>query len=138
MAGDYRLDGLATPVVLEELHDLLTRVRADHPDVAADDLMLFETAVIEIAGNVVEHGLPPGQVPYSFVLDVAPSRVTGVLSHEGDRLEGSLGRDMPGDDAENGRGLPLAELALDDLTYHHEAGVSRWLLTRERRALDTS
>lgn len=138
MAGDYRLDGLATPVILDQLHDLLTQVRADHPDVAAGDLMLFETAVIEIAGNVVEHGQPPGQVPYSFTLDVAPSQVTGVLSHVGAPIEGALGRAMPGDEAEDGRGLPLAELALDDLVYRHEAGVNRWLLTRERRALDTS
>ena len=105
---------------------------------AAADLMLFETAVIEIAGNVVEHGMPPGQVPYSFTLAVAPSRVTGVLSDEGDPLEGALGRDMPGNEAEDGRGLPLAELALDDLAYSHRDGVSSWRLSRERRALDTS
>ena len=132
MSDDYQLDGLATPAILEQLHELLALVRDEHPDLAAEDLMMFETAVIEIAGNVVEHGMPPGQVPYRFTLAVSDDRVAGVLSHAGDRLDGALGRDMPGEDAEDGRGLPLAELALDDLTYAHDDGVSSWHMSRTR------
>ena len=70
MAGEYRVDTLAVPETLNLLHDLLDRVREDHPDVENTDLMLFETAVIEIANNVVEHGRPPGTIRYSFTLDV--------------------------------------------------------------------
>ena len=76
MAGDYRVDTLAVPETINLLHDLLARVRAEHPDVQSTDLMLFETAVIEIANNVVEHGMPPGTIKYSFTLEVEPDRLS--------------------------------------------------------------
>jgi serine/threonine-protein kinase RsbW len=60
VTGDYLLEGLAVPESLNLLHDLLERVGREHPDLDAGDLMMFETAVIEVAGNVVEHGRPPG------------------------------------------------------------------------------
>ena len=53
MTGDYLL------------RDLLEAVGREHPDLDRGALMLFETAVIEVAGNVVEHGRPPGQVQWS-------------------------------------------------------------------------
>jgi serine/threonine-protein kinase RsbW len=56
MSGDYVLDGLAVPESLNLLQDLLEEVGQEHPELAASDLMLFETAVIEVAGGVVERG----------------------------------------------------------------------------------
>ena len=70
MDGDYRVDTLAVPETLNLLHDLLDRVRDENPDVEATDLMLFETAVIEIANNVVEHGRPPGTIRYLSLIHI--------------------------------------------------------------------
>jgi serine/threonine-protein kinase RsbW len=133
MAGEYRLDGVAVPAVLEELHELLEHVRRDHPDVFPEDLMLFETAVMEIAGNVVEHGRPPGEVPYTFVLTVLPDRVEALLSDAGDPVDLTGTPSMPSELAEEGRGLALADLALDRLSYRREDGENRWQMTRRRR-----
>ena len=104
MGGEYRVDTLAVPETLNLLHDLLDRVRGEHPDVEATDLMLFETAVIEIANNVVEHGRPPGTIRYSFTLDVESDQLLGHLRDGGPPLEESE-RAMPDTDSENGRGL---------------------------------
>jgi serine/threonine-protein kinase RsbW len=133
MAGDYRLDGLAVPAVLKELHGLLERVGREHADVPAEDLMLFETAVIEIAGNVVEHGRPPGEVPYAFELTVHPDRIEAWLSDTAQAVVVSDEPSMPPELAEEGRGLALADLALDELTYRREGGENRWHMTRRRR-----
>lgn len=132
MAGEYRVDTLAVPETLELLHDLLDRVREEHPDVERTDLMLFETAVIEIANNVVEHGRPPGTIHYSFTLDVGADKLHGLLSDEGPPLPQVLAV-LPSDEAENGRGLALARMALDELEYERVDDHNEWRMTRVRR-----
>ena len=132
MAGEYELRGRAVLESLEGLHALLERAGSDHPEVASD-LMLFETAVIEIVGNVVEHGRPPGEVDYVFRLTVEPDRLDGVLSDSGAPLPESRTSIMPNPWEENGRGLALARSVLDELTYRHEDGQNLWRMTRLRR-----
>ena len=119
MAGEYRVDTLAVPETLNLLHDLLDRVREDHPDVESTDLMLFETAVIEIANNVVEHGRPPGTIRYSFTLDVESDQLLGHLSDGGPPLEAPHAP-MPGTD-------------LDDLVYERVGEHNEWTMIRRRR-----
>ena len=132
MGGEYRVDTLAVPETLNLLHDLLDRVRDENPDVEATDLMLFETAVIEIANNVVEHGRPPGTIRYSFTLDVESDQLLGHLRDGGPPLEESE-RAMPDTDSETGRGLALARVALDDLEYERVDGHNEWTMVRRRR-----
>ena len=132
MAGEYRVDTLAVPETLNLLHDLLDRVREEHPELESTDVMLFETAVIEIANNVVEHGRPPGTIRYSFVLDIDGDRLLGHLSDGGPPLEESE-RSMPDIDSEHGRGLALARVALDDLGYERVGDHNEWTMVRRRR-----
>ena len=105
MAGDYRVDTLALPETLRLVHELLDRVRADHPDLAPSDLMLFETAVTEIATNVVEHGSAPGTVQYSFTLEVRTDRLLGRLRDAGSALP-EAERRCPTPTARAGGGWP--------------------------------
>jgi serine/threonine-protein kinase RsbW len=133
MAGEYSLDALAVPASLTDLHDLLEQVGLDHPDVSPADLMLVETAVIEIAGNVVEHGQPPGGVRYSFRLQVRPDRLECFLSDSGEPMApGWDSAVMPASDLEEGRGLALAQAALDELSYARVDGGNVWRMTRYR------
>ena len=93
MAGEptYTAEGVAIPDSIDELHALLATVAENHPDVNAEDVSMMETAVIEIAGNLIEHGRPPGQVNYRLVLTVYSDRLEGVLSDSGEELPGGLG-----------------------------------------------
>jgi serine/threonine-protein kinase RsbW len=131
MAGDYLLEGLAVPQTLDALHDLLERVGSEHPEVAPSDLMLFETAVIEVAGNVVEHGRPPGEVRWTFRLGVHPDRLEGRLSDGGAEYPGGTwGTEMPDAMEEDGRGLALATAVLDSLAYERTAEANHWTMVR--------
>lgn len=137
MTGDrYELDGLAVPDQLDRLVELLEQVGRDHPDVSERDLMLFTTAVMEIAGNVVEHGRPEGEVRWQFGLEVAQDALTAVLSDSGEAYAGDLEPDaaMPDVWAESGRGFALAGAVLDDLRYERAGGRNRWHLVRRRSA----
>src|SRR6478672_10512120 len=53
--GRLELSGPATPEMLDLVHAVLERLWADHADVSQGDRARFETAVIEILGNIVEH-----------------------------------------------------------------------------------
>ena len=131
MTGDYVIEGLAVPESLDELHDLLERVGADHPELSEGDLLMFETAVIEVAGNVVEHGRPPGGVRWTFRLQVCPDRLEGRLSDGGEEYPGGpWGTEMPDAMAEDGRGLALATAVLDSLAYERDGDVNHWTMVR--------
>ncbi len=131
MAGNYSLEGLAVPEILGSLHAMLERVAENHPELAANDLMLFETAVIEIAGNVVEHGRPPGQVRYWFKLAVLPDRLVALMNDTGDEVPDPEGAPyMPDDWEETGRGLPLARAALDEMSYARGAEGNLWRMVK--------
>ena len=132
-AGSYRLKGMAVPQSLDELHRLLAQVATEHPDVSSEDLSMLETAVIEVAGNVVEHGRPAGRVIYNFSLTVAPDRLLGVLADSGDEVPDDPDRQDPLQTAESGRGLLLAEAVLDELTYARTEQHNYWTMVRVRR-----
>ena len=133
MTGDYVLEGLAVPESLNLLHALLERVGQEHPDIDAADLMMFETAVIEVAGNVVEHGRPHGRVTWAFRLSVLPDRLEGELSDSGEEYPGGTWGPMPDDLLqEDGRGLALATAVLDRLDYRRSDGVNHWTMLRHR------
>lgn len=138
MAGDdgYELQGFAVPEGIEELHVLLDRARAEHPDLDPSDLMLFETAVIEIANNVVEHGRPTGGVRWRFALSVLPDELEATLADSGEAYAGDLDGTMPDELAEAGRGFPLAHAILDRIEYSRGDGANHWRMVRRRTAAE--
>jgi serine/threonine-protein kinase RsbW len=133
MAGEYALRGLAVPESLDLLQDLLEQVRREHPDLREADVSMFETAIVEIHGNVVEHGHPPGRVIYAFELEVSADRLVGVLADTGRAAPDLSGLDeLPHELAESGRGLWLARATLDDLQYARMGDRNTWKLIRNR------
>ncbi|HWI41988.1 MAG TPA: ATP-binding protein [Nocardioides sp.] len=132
----YTVSGFAVPEGLDELHGVLAQAAEEHPAVGAAAFMLFETAVIEIAGNVVEHGRPVGSVRWTFSLTVEADRLRGSLSDDGEELEGDpTDASLPDDPlADSGRGLALARATLDELDYRRQDGVNVWHMVRRLQA----
>jgi serine/threonine-protein kinase RsbW len=131
MAGDYELEALSVPESIEDLHELMDQARRDHPEVSREDLMMLETAVIEIAGNVVQHGRPEGRVAYRLRLEVLDDVLRVRLVDAG---AGEVPWPPPDADplSESGRGLALAEAAVDRLAYERVGEQNRWVVERLR------
>ena len=131
MAGDYVLEALSVPESIEDLHDLMAQARRDHPEVGQEDLMMLETAVVEIAGNVVQHGRPEGRVAYRLRLEVLDDRLRVHLDDSG---SSAVPWPPGGTDplAEGGRGLALAGAAVDRIDYERVGDQNRWVLERLR------
>lgn len=127
----YQLSGFAVPEGLEALHELLARAAEENPAVPPNDVMLFETAVIEIANNVVEHGVPEGGVRWTFLLEVSPGRLAAVLTDSGAEFRGALDASLPDDPlSDSGRGFALAQATLDELTYTRSEDANHWRMVR--------
>lgn len=132
MAGSYLVSGRATAAGLTELHELIERVSAEHPEVGVAELTMLETAVIEVAGNVVEHGTPPGGIRYEFLLEVASDGLRGRLSDDGDRVVLPPAHGEVDVLAESGRGMQLAHAVLTELRYERHEDRNFWFMTRLR------
>lgn len=135
MAGDdggrdYAFEGLAVPAELNRVHDLIARAAADHPEVPPTDLMLFETAVVEIANNVVAHGGPPGQVEWRLTVVVGADTIEADLRDTGAEFTPARNATMPEPEAERGRGLAIAQAILDGMDVDSSAEGNHWRLVR--------
>ncbi len=125
----YTLSGLAVPEGLDSLHDLLARASRDHQSLPPEDVMMLEMAVMEIAGNVIEHGKPSGAVVWNFTLDVGPP-LHATLADSGEEYVETWTGQMPDELAESGRGLALADAVLDQLLYERQGATNVWTMVR--------
>jgi serine/threonine-protein kinase RsbW len=135
MPADLTLRALGVPASLDAVHALLHRAWGQHPDVAQDDRMRFEIAVVEVAGNVVEHAGDPEPVDFDLALRVGDDRLEARFRDAGKPVDIEVRTaTMPDPLAESGRGVALALATVDELTYWHDGAANHWLVLRRRRA----
>jgi serine/threonine-protein kinase RsbW len=138
--GRLVLSAPATPEMLDLVHDVLERFWGAHPDVATVDRVRFETAVIEVLGNIVEHAYEldapaAGDRRFDVVLVASETELVASFGDDGVPMAIDLSTvAMPDELAESGRGLALAIAALDDLSYEREGGRNLWRLTCLRQS----
>ena len=129
-AKEYVLEGFAVPDQLDAVHTLLAEAAGDHPMLNPTDVMLFETAIVEIANNVVEYGQPEGEVRWKFTIRVRENEIEAELDDTGQTFTPVRGKAMPGEDAEGGRGLAIAEALLDQIEFKRTDDTNHWRMVR--------
>jgi serine/threonine-protein kinase RsbW len=133
-AVELRVDGTAEPAWLDDVHGALARLWSAAPDVPELDRLRFETAVIEIATNIVRHTVPgattPEVVRATAVLRAVPGLVEAVLSDDGAEVAVDLDPAPVDDLAESGRGIALVQRAVDTLELRRVDDRNTWRLTR--------
>ncbi len=121
------------PDDVDAVHELVAGLWDDRPDVGALDRMAFETALIDLASNVIEHA-DTGQGVTCIVSVTVDDGVMSARLRDGSepgdfRL---TAREMPGADAESGRGLAMVQMLCDELTYERVGGENVWSVRRTR------
>lgn len=111
---------------------LLQQVWATSADVSGTDRTLFETAVIEIAANIIQHGAAEASINYTLTIEVYPDRLDAHFRDDGIAAQVDIDAvSMPDPLAESGRGLAIAKAALDVLAYErHNNNNNNWTLSR--------
>lgn len=115
---------------LEAVHDALARfwsLLEEAPDQRWR--LLFETAVAEIAANIIEHANPPY---FTMRIRRGTESVIAEFTDSGKGWDGPSGPAAILDDltAERGRGLSLAGTAVDEVAYERQGLVNHWRLTK--------
>lgn len=138
-SGAHVLEAVAVPAWLDEVHALFESLWDDAPDVVPADRMAFETAVSEVAANIVRHAGRGEAVSVRLMLRAGDDDVEARLEDGGypfdeNDAEAPAGSGTTGaeDLAEGGRGLVLARALTDSLVYERHGRVNRWYLTRRR------
>jgi len=123
----------AEPAALDQVHDLLQALWEDAGDVTLEDRICFETAVTEIAGNIVLHAPDGSPLDFTVEVSVHPDRIEARFRDAGRRAHVDLTTArLPEDLAESGRGLALALAGVDELEYRRDGTINRWRVTRRR------
>jgi serine/threonine-protein kinase RsbW len=114
---------------LEAVHSALARFWS-LLDRAPDEQwrLLFEIAVAEIAANIVEHASPPS---ITIRLRMGASSIVAEFTDSGAGWTGTPGPAAVLDElSERGRGLALAEAAVDEVAYERMGRTNHWRLTK--------
>ncbi|WP_278312449.1 ATP-binding protein [Lolliginicoccus levis] len=128
-AGPLALTAAALPESLDAVHDLLARLWESAPSTDDTHRMRFETAVAEIAGNIVTHGRASGTRTFSLAVTIREGLLEARFKDDGSKQNlDMLTASLPGDLAESGRGLAIASALLDELHYRREPGENTWHL----------
>ncbi|MCS5733830.1 ATP-binding protein [Herbiconiux daphne] len=121
------------PDDVDAVHEFLETVWAQNPGVSEFERMAFETALIELASNVIQHAA--GVTGVTCVLSVTADEngLAATLADTAD--EGGivlLDREMPDELSESGRGIALIQALVDELNYERVDERNVWTITRAR------
>jgi serine/threonine-protein kinase RsbW len=125
----------APPDDVDAVHGFLATVWAANPGVGEFDRMAFETALIELASNVIQHAAGEGGVTCVLSVDADENRLSASLADTADA--GGvvlLDRSMPDELSESGRGIALIQALVDDLRYERVDERNVWSISRARES----
>jgi serine/threonine-protein kinase RsbW len=115
------------------VHGFLEQLWLDRPDIGELDRMAFETALIELVSNVIEHADGGQGVTCRITVAVDDNTLVANLSDTAEAGEIQvIGRPMPSVDAESGRGIALIQMLVDDLQYERVGENNLWSISRNR------
>lgn len=128
------LQHCARPADLDRIHQLLQQLWSAAGAVDGRDRIGFELAVIEVAGNIAEHSRRSAGFDCDLVVRIQPDQLEAEFTDTGDPLTLDLeSAVLPDEMADHGRGLAIAKLAVDELSYTRDGQFNTWRIRRRRR-----
>jgi serine/threonine-protein kinase RsbW len=125
------------PDSVDVVHDGLALLWQDEPSVVDLDRMMFETALIELASNVIQHGSASTTIICRLHVSADDQELRAVLMDTADPPRIDAGpREMPDEMAESGRGLAFIHALVDSFAYERTEGGNTWTIARNRSAAE--
>lgn len=114
------------------VHELLNTVWEKVPDTSKRDRFSFETALVELASNVIEHADDGDGVTYTITIKIHADEVEAEVVDSGKQADVELeDHSMPDAHAESGRGIPLIMALVDHFSYDRTDGLNIWNIRRK-------
>lgn len=132
--AELRVDGAADLGWLDEIHTAFARLWGRSPGVAALDRTRYETAVIEVATNIMRHSRTADDSPVhaTLLMRVLPGELEAEFSDTGVPARVDLDPGPVDDLAMGGRGIALVRRAVDTVSLSYRDGRNVWRLVRRR------
>jgi serine/threonine-protein kinase RsbW len=125
----------APPDDVDAVHEFLETVWEANPGVSEFDRMAFETALIELASNVIQHAAGEGGVTCVLTVEADENGLSASLADTADAGGIVLmDRSMPDELSESGRGIALIQALVDDLRYERVDERNVWSISRARES----
>jgi len=116
---------------IDSVHDALAELWRRHPGVGSFDRMALETALIELATNVIRYALRDGGTGAELHIAADGTELWAQIIDHGHEFPGNLTQlSMPGPDAESGRGLAVIASLMDVFEYRRRSPQNRWTISR--------
>lgn len=126
---------MSPPDTVDTVHDLLDSTWDAVPDLHMRDRMALDTAIIELAANVIQHANRGRPITATLTIIAFADRIEATLSDSGEIGDVDIdGRMMPAADelAESGRGIALMKALVDTVEHRRVDGFNHWTLVRAR------
>lgn len=122
------------PGDVNTVHDFLADLWPEAHGVSDVDRISVETALIELAANVMQHADSDGSgLACEFTIVISDEAINMTVRDTGEPGEIQLvGAEMPELEAESGRGLALITALVDHVAYSQDDGHNVWRLSRAR------
>lgn len=117
------------------VHEALEELWAETPGIASWDRMSFETALIELTSNIVQHARSYRHIICLVEISVTDDELRAVLNDSGEEAEVDVAspREMPDEWAEAGRGIPFIQALVTEFDFRRVDGQNVWTIARTRR-----
>ena len=96
------------------------------------DRFSFETALIELAANVIRHADDGDGVTCTLAIETSGEEIVATITDSGVAGNVHLGwREMPGELEESGRGIALIKALVHELDYDRQGDLNCWRISRK-------
>lgn len=116
------------------VHQSLSELWEEAPDVELADRMSFQTALIELTSNIVQHARSYRHVICVVDIHVDAAELRASLSDSAEEAPAQVAdaRPMPDEWEEAGRGIPFIHALVSEFSYRRVDGQNLWTLARAR------
>lgn len=93
--------------------------------------MSFETAIIELAANIIQYSVATSGVTCEIIIETSGNQIDATISDNGDLVELELDEHvMPEEFSESGRGIPLMKALVDDFSFDTSEKKNTWKMSK--------
>ncbi|MBF4615385.1 ATP-binding protein [Curtobacterium sp. VKM Ac-1376] len=118
------------PNDVDEVHESIDDLWHLNADLGDGERIRFETAMVELAGNVIDHAEGDERLLCELTLRRTSTSLEAVLSDSSAEVHVPFRAVMPDPEemAESGRGIAMIELLMDDFSYERDSHGNKWRL----------